>query len=67
MLPRCSPPDDPTALAEAIAGKIDQRQAADEMAQRLKQRVRSGFSAEPMTEAVLAAYADALAARVCRP
>ena len=57
------PPSDPAALARAIELRLcnpaDQRAAAA----RLQERVRESFSTGTMTEAVLAAYGEALAGR----
>ena len=57
------PPGDPAALARAIAQALRRswtRKRADAL--RLQARVRSSFSADAMTEAVLDAYRDALSA-----
>jgi glycosyltransferase involved in cell wall biosynthesis len=53
-------PDDPAALARAIAGVLDDMAGAQAAAARLHERVRAGFSADVMTDAVLAAYGEAL-------
>jgi glycosyltransferase involved in cell wall biosynthesis len=55
------PPGDPQALAAAIARAHAHPAAAAETAQRLQARVRTHFSLDAMTQAVLAAYAEALA------
>lgn len=56
-------PGDPAALARAIAATLDDPAGARASAQRLRERVRTGFSADVMTDAVLAGYGEALAAR----
>lgn len=56
-------PDDPAALARAIAAALDDMAGAQAAAARLRERVRAGFSANVMTDAVLAAYDEAIAAR----
>jgi glycosyltransferase involved in cell wall biosynthesis len=53
-------PADPAALARAIAGTLDDLAGAQAAAARLHERVRAGFSAGVMTDAVLAAYGEAL-------
>jgi glycosyltransferase involved in cell wall biosynthesis len=60
------PPDDVPALAEALAATLGDPGAAQAAAGRLRDRVKAMFSADVMTEAVLAAYADA-EARAARP
>jgi glycosyltransferase involved in cell wall biosynthesis len=57
------PPDAPAALARAIAQALQQPEATRATAQRLRARIRESFSAEVMTDAVLAAYRCALALR----
>jgi glycosyltransferase involved in cell wall biosynthesis len=57
------PAGDPQALAAAIAQALLHPAAARAMAQRLQSRVRAHFSVEVMTQAVLAAYLEALARR----
>jgi glycosyltransferase involved in cell wall biosynthesis len=57
------PAGDPQALAAAIAQALLHPAAARAMAQRLQSRVRARFSVEVMTQAVLAAYLEALARR----
>jgi glycosyltransferase involved in cell wall biosynthesis len=54
-------PGDPAALAEAIARTLQQTGQQQAAVLRLQARVRDQFSVEAMTEAVLAAYRDALA------
>jgi glycosyltransferase involved in cell wall biosynthesis len=57
------PPGDPAALARAIGGALDRPDDLRASALRLQQRVRTAFSIDAMSEAVLAAYQDALARR----
>jgi glycosyltransferase involved in cell wall biosynthesis len=57
------PPGDPAALARSIAAALQDRGARHSASLRLKSRVRASFSVDVMTDAVLAAYRDALAAR----
>lgn len=54
-------PGDPAALARAIAAALQDRGTRHSVSLRLKSRVRASFSVEAMTEAVVAAYRDALA------
>jgi glycosyltransferase involved in cell wall biosynthesis len=54
-------PGDPAALAQAIARTLQQTGQQQAAVLRLQARVRDQFSVEAMTEAVLAAYRDALA------
>jgi glycosyltransferase involved in cell wall biosynthesis len=56
-------PGDPAALARALVAKLADPAAAQDAAARLRARVEAHFSAEMMTDAVLAAYRDAIAAR----
>jgi glycosyltransferase involved in cell wall biosynthesis len=56
-------PGDAAALARAIMAALAEPEAARVAALRLRQRVEQHFSADAMTDAVLAAYAEALAAR----
>ena len=56
-------PNDPAALARAIAQALREPAAKRLAGARLQARVREAFSIDAMTEAVLAAYADARAAR----
>jgi glycosyltransferase involved in cell wall biosynthesis len=58
---RLIPPGDAPALAAAIRSTLGDPQAAREDAVRLQARVHAGFSADAMTDQVLAAYAEALA------
>ena len=57
------PPNDPAALAQAIGSALQNPAATQAIAQRLKTRVHEHFSADVMTQAVLAAYAETLARR----
>jgi glycosyltransferase involved in cell wall biosynthesis len=57
------PPGDPDALARAIAKALRDDETSRDATMRLQARVREGFSAEAMTDAVLAAYCDALQRR----
>ncbi|MFL4971559.1 MAG: glycosyltransferase family 4 protein [Xanthobacteraceae bacterium] len=57
------PPDDAPALARAIVAALSEPATAHAAAMRLRQRVEQHFSADAMTDAVLAAYGEALAAR----
>ncbi|HET9816186.1 MAG TPA: glycosyltransferase family 4 protein [Xanthobacteraceae bacterium] len=59
------PPGDAAALARALAAAMAQPVAAQAAALRLRERVAEHFSADAMTEAVLAAYGEVLAARHC--
>ena len=54
------PPGDPEALAHAIDAALQDPTAMHDATARLQVRVRADFSADVMTNAVLAAYADAL-------
>jgi len=56
-------PNDPAALARAIAQALREPAAKRLAGARTQARVREAFSIDAMTEAVLAAYADARAAR----
>jgi glycosyltransferase involved in cell wall biosynthesis len=55
------PPGDPEALARAIGSALQDQHLTRAAASRLQARVRDGFSAEVMTEAVLTAYREAIA------
>jgi glycosyltransferase involved in cell wall biosynthesis len=57
------PPGDAAALARAISAALSEPATARAAAMRLRQRVAEHFSADAMTDAVRAAYGDALAAR----
>ena len=56
-------PGDPAALAGAIDLALRDVEAGRAARARLQARVRDGFSTEAMTDAVLAAYRDAMARR----
>jgi glycosyltransferase involved in cell wall biosynthesis len=56
-------PGDPTALADAMRAALQNPTAASDAALRLQARVRAGFSAGAMAQAVLAGYAQAFARR----
>jgi glycosyltransferase involved in cell wall biosynthesis len=58
------PPDDRTALVEALVQAIDRREAMSEITRKLHERVKASFSVESMVNGVLAGYRDALAALV---
>jgi glycosyltransferase involved in cell wall biosynthesis len=57
------PPGDPAALARAIGLGLPELAGKHAAGTRLQARVRETFSAEAMTDAVLAAYGEALARR----
>lgn len=57
------PPDDTTALVEAIDAALNDQAAAERVARALQQRVRSEFSATTMVENGLAAYREAIGLR----
>lgn len=57
------PPDDPQALARAIVDSLDRPAEARIAADKLRARIRDGFSLEGMTDQVLDAYGRALHAR----
>ena len=54
------PPNDPAALAGAIAGALDRPRALADITQKLHERVRTSFTVESMVDGVLGAYANAL-------
>jgi glycosyltransferase involved in cell wall biosynthesis len=54
------PPDDPAALAAAIAAALQDRGARHSASLRLKSRLRASFSVEAMTDAVVDGYREAL-------
>jgi glycosyltransferase involved in cell wall biosynthesis len=54
-------PGDPAALAQAISQAMQDRGARHSATLRLKTRLRALFSADAMTDAILAAYREALA------
>ena len=56
------PPGDPSALAGAIGQALQDRGARHSATLRLKARIRASFSADAMTDAVIAAYREALVA-----
>ncbi|MET0922781.1 MAG: glycosyltransferase family 4 protein [Xanthobacteraceae bacterium] len=56
-------PGDPAALADAIRAALQNPTAMCEATLRLQARVRAGFSADAMAQAVLAGYADAFVRR----
>jgi glycosyltransferase involved in cell wall biosynthesis len=53
-------PGDPQPLAAAITAVLNDLDVAHAAAQRLRTRVRAGFSVESMTDQILAAYDEAL-------
>ena len=55
-------PGDPAALAQAISQAMQDRGARHSASLRLKTRLRALFSADAMTDAILTAYREALAA-----
>ena len=55
------PPDDPAALADAIARRDAGPRRAPLGVAALKSRLRASFSVDAMTDAVLAGYREALA------
>jgi glycosyltransferase involved in cell wall biosynthesis len=57
---RLVPPDDPGALAHAMRAALDDPAGTRTVAEALRERVRAQFSADAMTEAVLAAYQAAI-------
>jgi glycosyltransferase involved in cell wall biosynthesis len=59
---RLVPPGNAAALAAAISSTLDNLAAAREHALQLQIRVHAGFSVDAMTDHVLAAYAEAMAA-----
>jgi len=54
-------PGDPAALAHAISQAMQDRGARHSASLRLKTRLRAFFSADVMTDAILAAYREGLA------
>jgi glycosyltransferase involved in cell wall biosynthesis len=54
-------PGDPAALAQAISHAMQDRGTRHSASLRLKTRLRALFSADAMTDAILAAYREALA------
>jgi len=57
---RLVPPQDPGALAEAIAQTLDRPMATAALAAALRDRVAQSFSVDTMVEGVLTAYRDGL-------
>jgi len=57
------PPDNPSALAQAIIAAVADPAVPRAAAWRLRMRVSALFSSDAMTDAVLTAYRDALAIR----
>jgi glycosyltransferase involved in cell wall biosynthesis len=64
---RLVPPDDPAALARAIAAVTQDHERALNEALTLRARVEAHFSADVMTEQVIAAYREARTASVSLP
>jgi glycosyltransferase involved in cell wall biosynthesis len=60
---RLVPPGDAAALAAAIRAALDDPAALRNQTLTLQARVRDEFSADVMTDGVLAAYSEALAGR----
>jgi glycosyltransferase involved in cell wall biosynthesis len=60
---RLVPPDDPAALAKAMAAALERPSALRADADALREHVRASFSQSSMVESVLAAYRDAIQAR----
>lgn len=61
------PPDDPAALADAIARAMQDRGGRHSASLRLKSRLRASFSVDAMTDAVIDGYRAALARRTSQP
>jgi glycosyltransferase involved in cell wall biosynthesis len=57
------PPNDPAALARAIAAALRDRGGRHSASLRLKSRLRASFSVDVMTDAVIDAYRATLAQR----
>jgi glycosyltransferase involved in cell wall biosynthesis len=55
------PPDDPAAMAGAIAAAMQDRGGRHSTSLRLKSRLRASFSVDAMTDAVIAGYREAIA------
>jgi glycosyltransferase involved in cell wall biosynthesis len=53
------PPNDPAAMAQAIAHALDHPAEAIERAKLLRERVFLNFSQKAMVDGILAAYRDA--------
>jgi glycosyltransferase involved in cell wall biosynthesis len=60
---RLVPPDDPDALARAIAHALDHPAETAQLATSLRGRVAQSFTIDGMVEGVLAGYAEAIAAK----
>jgi glycosyltransferase involved in cell wall biosynthesis len=60
---RLVPPDDAAALAVAILARLDRPEKTAAAAAALRGRIADGFSVDSMVDGVLAAYAEAMAAR----
>jgi len=60
------PPGDPARLAQAIAAALDDPAATAAAAARLQDRIRTYFSQDAMVEGVLAAYREAIAAKIAQ-
>ena len=60
---RLVPPNDAGALAEAILRSLDRPDETAAAAAALRARIAQGFSVDSMVDGVLAAYAEAIAAR----
>jgi glycosyltransferase involved in cell wall biosynthesis len=60
---RLVPPGDPAALARAIDSALAGPATEDDVTRRLQARLHAEFSVDVMTDAVLAAYVEALASR----
>ena len=61
------PPGDPVALARAIGPALEHLAVEAGVTRRLQTRIRAEFSADVMTDAVLAAYVEALVSRFRGP
>lgn len=60
---RLVPPEDPAALAEAIAGALDRPDETAAATAALRDRIARGFTVDSMVDSVLEGYAEAFAAR----
>jgi glycosyltransferase involved in cell wall biosynthesis len=60
------PPGDAPALAAAVAASLDDRAAALDRAQRLRQRVQSHFSQDAMVDGILEGYREAIGTKFHR-
>jgi glycosyltransferase involved in cell wall biosynthesis len=60
---RLVPPVDASALADAIAAALNDRNGRDAAALRLQARLRASFSMEAMTDAIIDGYREILARR----